>query len=164
MAIFSEPWWWRSCGLSAFIEPWNARVRLFSTFAPLYDETNLKMHMHVFLLSRRHLMRHEQGFLLLQSARTERPGRLSTNGAHQGLMSGCESFEKYRLTWQELMATILVSLRTICKALYELWHNAYYAITTHSVLRIMPQYIVLVRTLASSKESPLLSSSPTSRY
>ena len=28
-------------------------------------------------------------------------------------MSGCESFEKYRLTWQELMATILVSLRTI---------------------------------------------------
>ena len=26
-------------------EPWNARVRLFSTFAPLYDETNLKMQM-----------------------------------------------------------------------------------------------------------------------
>ena len=45
-------------------------------------------------------MRHEQGFLLLQSARTERPGRLSTNGLSQGQMSGCESFEKYRLTWQ----------------------------------------------------------------
>ena len=28
-----------------FSEPWNARVRLFSTFAPLYDETNLKMQM-----------------------------------------------------------------------------------------------------------------------
>ena len=28
-----------------FSEPWNASVRLFSTFAPLYDETNLKMQM-----------------------------------------------------------------------------------------------------------------------
>jgi len=71
-------------------------------------------------------MRHEQGFLLLQLARTERPGRLSTNGLSQGQMSGCESFEKYRLTWQELKATILVSLRTIWLAdkpkLFEIPH------------------------------------------
>ena len=34
------------CGRLAFLsEPWNARVRLFSTFAPLYDETNVKMQM-----------------------------------------------------------------------------------------------------------------------
>ena len=38
----------KSCRVSGdylFSEPWNARVRLFSTFAPLYDETNLKMQM-----------------------------------------------------------------------------------------------------------------------
>ena len=34
-----------SVGDYLFSEPWNARVRLFSTFAPLYDETNLKMQM-----------------------------------------------------------------------------------------------------------------------
>ena len=32
-------------GVQLLSEPWNARVRLFSTFAPLYDETNLKMQM-----------------------------------------------------------------------------------------------------------------------
>ena len=34
-----------SVGVQLLSEPWNARVRLFSTFAPLYDETNLKMQM-----------------------------------------------------------------------------------------------------------------------
>ncbi len=35
----------QSVAIIFFSEPWNARVRLFSTFAPLYDETNLKMQM-----------------------------------------------------------------------------------------------------------------------
>ena len=35
----------QSVAIIFFSEPWNARVRLFSTFAPLYDETNVKMQM-----------------------------------------------------------------------------------------------------------------------
>ena len=54
----------------------------------------------IFFLSRRQIRLLDHTFQLLQSARTERPGKWSTEGAHQGVFDQTEGKFKIAMTWQ----------------------------------------------------------------